>query len=176
MPSSWCSYIDAAHRKIEIAAFHCAQLERALADCVPPHDGRPDIPVQAFFEGVVVATVSAIDQVTQATNSALGLGLAAGNLFAGAAPEIERRVPEFKTWSNQPVGRDLRKLRVRMVHYSYDKPPNGSPAWQVEAANPDYTGSRELLAYSKAAIAYAQELAVIADKLQESLAASPAAG
>jgi hypothetical protein len=176
MSGSWRRYIDAAHRKIDIAAFNCEQLALALSNCPPPHDGRPDVPTQAFFEGVVVATVSAVDQVTQAANSALGLGLNAGSLFEGAAPEIEKRVPEFKAWSTQPIGRDLRRLRVRMVHHSYCKSPSSNPSWQVESANPDYTESRELLTYARAATAYARELAVIADKLQDALAANSAAG
>lgn len=177
MFGDWRDYIDAAHRKAYIAAFHCEQLKHALANCRPPHDGRPDIPTQAFFEGAVVATVSAIDQVAQATNSALGLGLDAGKLFDGTAPEIERRVPEFKAWREQPIGRDLRRLRVRMVHYSYGKSQSGNLSWQVEVADANYTGSRELYAYAQAASSYAQQLATIADTLQESLVASnPAAG
>lgn len=177
MPGHWSDYIDAAQRKASIAAFHCEQLKHALDNCPPPHDGRPDIPTQAFFEGVVVASVSAIDQVAQAANSALGLGLGPGNLFEGASPEIEHRTPEFKAWREQPIGRDLRRLRVRMVHYSYGKSPTGEPSWQVEVADATYAGSRELLAYAQAAVAYAQELAAIAGRLQQSLAASnPAAG
>ena len=95
---SWSDYVDAVQRKAAIANFHCDQLRLALADCKAPHDGRPDIATQAFLEGVVVAAVSAIDQVAQAANSALRLGLSSGNLFAGASPEIESRVPEFKEW------------------------------------------------------------------------------
>ena len=172
MPGDWRDYIDAAHRKSHIAAFHCEQLRHALTNCPPPHDGRPDIPTQAFFEGAVVATVSAIDQVAQAANSALSLKLDAGKLFDGAIPEIEKRVPEFKAWREQPIGRDLRRLRVRMVHYSYGKSQSGEPSWQVEVADANYTGSRELYAYAQAAASYVQELATIADKLQKSLAAS----
>lgn len=172
MSDTWRSYIDAAHRKIDIATFNCEQLAIALSDSPPPHDGRPSIPTQAFFEGVVVAVVSAVDQVTQAANSALSLGLAASNLFEGAAPEIEKLVPEFKVWRTQPIGRDLRRLRVRMVHYTYEKFASSNPLWQVERANPDYTGPRELLAYARAATTYARELAVIADKLQDALPAT----
>jgi len=172
MPVHWSDYIDAAHRKIGIATFHCEQLNVALVNCRPPHDGRPEIPTQAFFEGAVVATVSAIDQVAQAANSALGLRLRAANLFDGASPEIEQRVPEFRAWREQPIGRDLRRLRTRMVHYSYGKSSSGNPSWQVEVADRNYTGSRELFAYAQAAASYAQELGAIASKLQQSLAVS----
>ena len=171
MPTNWSDYIDAAHRKISIAAFHCEQLRHALANCQPPHDGRPDIPTQAFFEGTVVASISVIDQVAQAANSALGLGLNPGNLFDGTVAKIEQRVPEFRAWRERPIGRDLRRLRTRMVHYSYGKSSCGNPTWQVGVADANYTGSRELFAYAQAAAAYAQELGVIADKLQHSLAA-----
>lgn len=91
MPGHWDGYIDAAHRKISIAAFHCVQLKHALANCSPPHDGRPDIPVQAFFEGAVVAAVSAIDQIAQAANSALGWGWAPA-IYLMARPSRSRNV------------------------------------------------------------------------------------
>ncbi|MFK3844744.1 hypothetical protein [Stenotrophomonas sp. PS02297] len=169
---SWSDYVDAAQRKAAIANFHCDQLRLALADCKAPHDGRPDVATQAFFEGVVVAAVSAIDQVAQAANSALRLGLSSGNLFAGASPEIESRVPEFKDWREDPIGRDLRRLRTRMVHYSYCKSATSAPSWQVEVVDANYAGPRELLAYAEAAAAYAQRLGAIAERLRLSLAAN----
>lgn len=171
MPSHWIDYIDAAYRKIDIAAFNGKQLKIVLAQDRGSNTGRPDIPAQAFFEGAVVATVAAIDQVAQATNSALSLGLGPGDLFDGASSEIEKRVPEFKDWREHPIGRDLRRLRTRMVHYSYTKSSNGEPTWQVEVAYNNYTGPRDLSAYADAAIAYVRELGVIAEKLKESLTA-----
>ncbi len=172
MSTHWIDYIDAAHRKIDIAAFHCDQLKLVLSQCYSPFTSPPPIPVQAFFEGTVVATVSAIDQVAQAANSALDLSLGSGDLFDGASPEIESRVPAFKGWREQPIGLDLRRLRTRMVHYSYTKSSNGDFTWQVETANSNYTGARDLSAYAEAAVAYGRELGVIADELKQSLAAS----
>jgi hypothetical protein len=176
MPGRWNRYIDAANRKVEIAAFHFEQLSLALPKCPPPHDGRPDVPTQAFFEGLVVASIAAVDQVAQAANSALDLGLSGGNLFEGAAPQIESRVPEFRCWRTKPIGLDLRRLRVRMIHYSYEKSAAGDPSWQVEIANPAYTGSRDLLAYANAALEHFRELAVIARKLETALEAELARG
>ena len=169
MSANWTNYVDAAHRKIDIAAFHCEQLKTVLGQGCSTFTDRPNIPTQAFFEGTVVATVSAIDQVAQAVNSALNLGLAPGNLFAGASPEIESRVPAFKDWKIQPIGIDLRRLRTRMVHYSYIKSSNGDLEWQVETGSPNYTGARDLSAYAEAAVAYGRELGIIADNLMKSL-------
>jgi len=171
MSSHWIDCIDAAYRKIDISAFHCEQLKIVLGQYCG-FDGRPSIPIQAYFEGTIVATIAAIDQVAQAVNKALSLGLSSCNLFDGASSEIGRRVPAFNDWREQPIGIDLRKLRVRMVHYSYDKSSNGGAKWLVETANDHYAGARDLSAYADAAVAYGRELGVIADKLKESLAST----
>lgn len=175
MPSLWPDYIDAAHRKIAIAAFHCDQLKAALAHSRDNISGRPDISIQAFFEGIITATISAADLVAQAANSALNLGAGNGSLFDRAAPEIEARVPRFREWYEQPIGRDLRRLRVRIVHYSYVKSLTADRHWQVEATYPNYQGSRSLLDYAEATVAYARDLGEIANKLADSLASSSAA-
>lgn len=174
MPTDWKAYIDAAHRKIAIAEFHCEQLHRALHDDHVDHGYRPSIAVQAFFEGVITAVISATDQVAQTANSALKLGAGSsnGNLFDVASPEIEARVPGFKAWREQPIGLDLRRLRTRMVHYSYKKSPNADRNWHVEATGSDYAGPRDLYSYVSAAATYARELGALADQLQESLAAN----
>lgn len=169
MPAHWTDYIDAAHRKIDIAAFHCEQLKAILAQRRGDASERPDIPVQAFFEGVIMAMISAVDQVAQAANSALALHANIGNLFDIASPEIEARVPCFKVWREQPIGRDLRRLRARIVHYSYIKSPCADRNWQVEATSSLYQGPRDLPSYAEAAVEYARELGYIADKLAERL-------
>jgi hypothetical protein len=177
MPTDWTAYIDAAHRKIAIAEFHCEQLHTALRDDHVDHGYRPSISVQAFFEGVITAVISAADQVAQTANSALklGSGRGDGNLFDVASPEIEARVPRFKEWREQPIGVDLRRLRARMVHYSYKKSPAADLNWHVETTGSDYTGARDLYSYASAAVSYARELGGLADQLQESLAASGSA-
>jgi len=170
MPTPWVDYIDAAHRKIAIVSFHRGQLKAVLAEYGGSFDALPTIPIQAHFEGTIVATVSAIDQVAQAVNSALGLGLGSDRLFEGASAEIETMIPRFREWREQPIGLDLRRLRVRMVHYSYDKSPNGELQWVVEPANEGYAGPRDLASYADAAVAYGGELGVIADELERKLA------
>jgi hypothetical protein len=172
MATDWRDYIDAARRKISIASFHADQLDRALSQTYPGANGRPPIVVQAFFEGVVIAVIAAIDQVAQATNSALRLGLLPGNLFERAFQEIEALVPEFKAWRENPIGVDLRRVRTRMMHYSYMKSPSGQPSWKVESANDNYRGSRELSHYAKAAVEYADELRILSGKLENALSSS----
>lgn len=54
--TNWGSYLAAARRKIEIAAFHLDQLSTALA-MAEPTGPLPSIPVQAHFEGVVVSSM-----------------------------------------------------------------------------------------------------------------------
>lgn len=173
MSTDWAAYIDAAHRKIAIAEFHCDQLLRALQDGHLDQGHRPSIAIQAFFEGVVTAVISAIDQIAQAANSALKLRAGRGkeSLFDVASPEIEARVPRFKAWREQPIGIDLRRLRTRMVHYSYEKSPDIERNWHVEATGADYTGARDLLSYAVATVAFARELGSLADELHRSLVA-----
>lgn len=177
MPTDWTAYVDAAHRKIAIAAFHCEQLHTALRNDHTDHGDRPSIAVQAFFEGVITAVISATDQVAQTANSALKLGAGRGrrSLFDVASPEIEARVPGFKEWRKQPIGVDLRRLRARMVHYSYVKSPSADRNWHVEPTGSDYTGARDLFTYASAAATYASELGVLADQLQESIATGDSA-
>ena len=172
MPTRWTDYIDAAYRKIDIAAFHYEQLKIILGQYRGPFDSRPTIPIQAYFEGTIVATISAIDQVAQAANSSLNLHLESGNLFEGASKEIESRVSTFKAWREQPIGIDLRRLRTRIVHYSYKKSSNGDQKWHVEMAYENYTGARDLSSYAEATVAYGRELALIIGKLKESLEAN----
>jgi hypothetical protein len=169
MPSDWTEYIDAAHRKISIAQFHCEQLGIRLQQESELSFDQPSIPVQAFFEGVVVATIAAIDQVTRAAHSAFKISCSQQDFFSRAASEIEKRVPEFKVWYEKPIGVDLRRLRVRMVHYEYKKTFDGKRLWMVEEANDNYKGTRDLLAYAKDAVDYASELGLIANKLKDSL-------
>lgn len=166
MPN-WETYIDAARRKIDIATFHGEQLKAALH--AEQDDWRPSIPVQASFEGIVVSVVSAIDQVAQAANSAWKIGAAPGELFQRASAAIEVQIPNFRLWREQPIGLDLRRLRTRMVHYSYDKSAAGGQAWHVEETGSGYSHSREIGSYSEAAIAYAHELARLADELDDLL-------
>jgi hypothetical protein len=177
VPTDWTAHIDAAHRKIAIAEFHWDQLRAALHGARAEHGNRPGIAVQAFFEGVVTAVVSAADQVAQAANSALKLGAGRDgrSLFDVASPEIDVRVTGFKEWRQQPIGVDLRRLRTKMVHYSYEKAPAADRHWHVQPTGVDYAGDRDLLTYASAAVSYAGELGVLADQLQASLAAGESA-
>jgi len=167
MPSHWTDYIDAAHRKIKIAEFHYEQLGVMLKQRTALIDSPPAISTQAFFEGVVVAVVSAMDQVAQSANSARNLGLRPDNLFNGASHEIEKIIPEFKDWREKPIGLDLRRLPTRMVHYSYIKSSNGELVWEVETANENYNGPRDLIGYAESAVSHARELGRLTDHLAD---------
>lgn len=56
-----------------------------------------------------------------------------------------------------PIGPDLRRIRTRIVHYSYKKTPHES-FWVVESADSAYKGSRELLSYATSAVEFGKRL------------------
>ena len=68
-------YLIAARRKIEIAEFHYARLQNELRSAPSASKAMPSIPIQAYFEGAILSVIAAIDQVAQAINSSLKLGL-----------------------------------------------------------------------------------------------------
>ena len=146
--------IYAAGRQVQIADFHLGELDRVLQTANPSR--RPPVPVQAHFEGVVVSAMAAVDKVAQTVNSALNLGLSPSKLVQGAFDQLRVVVPDVGSWFDQPLGRDLRRIRTRMVHYSYSK-GNEAP-WIIESAGTDYDGSRFLNDYAGAAVKYLWEL------------------
>jgi hypothetical protein len=173
-PEIWQDYFEAARRKAEIASYHLDRLKQVTTPAQSP-DTVPPIPVQAHFEGVVVSVMAAIDQVAQGVNSALGLNLSSGDLVSGAFDKIIRLLPPAQKWYAYPLGRDLRRLRTRMVHYYYAKSPAGLK-WGVESADTNYDGSRELIAYSTAAVRYAEELGSLLPGLEVKLRAAARSG
>ena len=135
------AYFDAARRKDLIAKYHLEELSRCLADAPKPkpNDPRPTIPIQAHFEGIVISVVAAVDQVAQAINKDCDLGAAPGDLFDKAYGNLAPKILRLKDWCEKPIGRDLRRIRTRIVHYQYKKLPvsegQGDPeGWQVEDA------------------------------------------
>ena len=173
-PELWQNYFEAARRKAEIASYHLDQLKQVTTPAQPPAT-VPPIAVQAHFEGVVVSVMAAIDQVAQGVNSALGLNLSSGDLVSGAFNRIIRLLPAADKWYAHPIGRDLRRLRTRMVHYHYAKSPAGLK-WCVESVDTNYDGSRELIAYSTAAVRYAEELRSLLPDLEVKLRAAERTG
>jgi hypothetical protein len=158
--SSWQEYIEAAHRKVEIATYHADSLQRVVADHSTSFKSAPSIPVQAHFEGVVVSIMAAVDQVAQAVNSAWQLRLHSADLVEKAFTALAEHLSEIDDWFREPIGRDLRRLRVRIVHYAYEKKPlrEEGPYWSVESAGTEYSGSRELLSYAIGTVEYGRRL------------------
>jgi hypothetical protein len=166
---SWWQYLEAALRKHEITAYHFTQLKEVLNPAKPPQ--RLTVPIQAHFEGVVLSAMAAVDQVAQAVNSALGLGLSASNLVQRAFGTISPSLPQVREWYENPLGRDLRSIRTKMVHYSYSKTPQPPRLqWEIQrASNNAYAGSRELVAYSSAAVQYINKLAALIPTIGDEL-------
>ncbi len=121
VPEEPNKYIEAAQRKLAIAAYHVDRLREVVGDHTGSFGSAPAIAVQAHFEGVVVSVMAAVDQVAQAVNSAWQLRVNSSNLVEKAFTTLAERLPEIGDWFSQPIGRDLRRLRVRMVHYAYTK-------------------------------------------------------
>ncbi|MFQ5781190.1 MAG: hypothetical protein ACE5HN_10460 [Nitrospiria bacterium] len=165
----WSRYTEAAKRQCSIAEYHLRCLQEKLG--VPGSSQKaPPIPVQAHFEGVIISVMAAVDKVAQATNSALGLRLSQGKLVGGAMAKLGSELLSVKNWFEKPVGRDLRCIRVRVIHYSYVKTPHPVVTqWHVESADTDYSGSRELLAYSRADVEYGTALSTIIPTIEAHL-------
>jgi hypothetical protein len=162
---NWHLYFDAARRKDLIARYHLENLRRLLHPVAKPDaSGSPPIDVQAHFEGLVISVMAAVDQVAQAINSKLCLRARPDELFEKAYGKLAPVIPKLQDWRERPIGRDLRRIRTRIVHYSYAKLPLGpeSPpeGWKVEDAGVGYDapGMRELESYGEAAVRHADEL------------------
>lgn len=129
----------------------------------------PAINVQAHFVGVVVSVMAAVDQVAQAVNSAWQLHLDSSNLVEKAFTTLAGRMPAIDNWFKEQIGRDLRRIRVRMVHYAYAKTPQGS-CWVVESAGTEFSGSRELVAYAESAVEYGECLRRLLPHIEHEIA------
>src|SRR4051794_36390766 len=109
---SWHEYLVAARRKVEIAAYHADCLDRELNAASGPVGLAPSIPVQAHFEGVVVSVMAAVDQIAQAVNKTFGLRLPPHQLVEKAFTAAREKVPSLSGWYEDPLGVDLRRIRV----------------------------------------------------------------
>ena len=157
MTEPWKKYLDAARRKAAISAYFSDRLAKANREVEQPGT-PPPTPIQAYFEGVVIASMAAVDQVAQGINEKLVLRLDTDKLVNGAFAKAGEALPEVERWFNDPIGRDLRKIRTRIVHYSYSKSIDTGCRWLVEGADTSYKGSRELVDYAKAAADYVAHL------------------
>jgi hypothetical protein len=113
--------------------------------------------------------MAAVDQVAQAVNSAWQLRLNSSNLVEKAFTTLAEHLPEIGDWFSEQIGRDLRRLRVRMVHYAYAKTPQG-PGWIVESAGTGFSGSRDLVAYANSAAEYGERLRRLLPRVEQEVA------
>ena len=160
----WQDHLESAARQTQIAAYHIKQLKARLEKF---NGGAVPIPIQAHFEGVVLASLATIDKVAQAVNSALKLGAKNGEKFQKAFSEIRCLEPVEK-WLQNPFGIDLRRTRARIAHYFYSKDSKGIH-FLVEEVDSKYDGSREILAYGQSALEYAKELCGLIPTITENL-------
>jgi len=157
--------IEAARRKIEVGSYHVDCLRESLNTGGIPRGSAPPVPIQAHFEGVIVSVIAAVDQVAQAVNSRLQLGLRPNKLFEGAFGRLSAIYPDIRSWVDNPIGPDVRRIRTRIVHYSYRKTPHGL-RWVVESAQTKYNGSRELLDYARSALEFGKRLLAMLPQIE----------
>ena len=157
---SWADYLVAVRRKILIAHFHADQL------CLDP-DASLDVvtvPVQAYFEGVLLAFIAAADQFAEGLNVRLRLCLQNPNL-KDASEAMQRgtlRTRLFK-WYDAPIAADVRNVRRQIAHHHYEKTPAGP---RLEVAPPSggaraYGGPRDLARYTSAVVEHLDRLDVL---------------
>jgi hypothetical protein len=171
----WQDYCKAAQRKIDIAGYHLECLraqvgEGRLGQAVP-------VAVQAHFEGVLFAFVAAADQVAEAINLGMKLGLRRPNsnlkrvLEAMPPSPIQSRL---SGWHDAPIAADVRDLRVRATHHHYAKTPSGPRTLvaQEPTRRKPYGGSRELVSYGEAAVTHVGRLRGEVDGLKDFLGSS----
>ncbi len=161
----WRPYLEAATRKIDIASYHVSRLDGELTSVDRRVVDVPSVPVQAHFEGTIVSVMAAVDQVAQATKSALQLRFGEQDLVTGAFGSLTQTMLDVQRWFDEPIGRDLRRIRVRIVHYNYNKTPQGR-RWIVESAGTGFEGSRELLAYARGAAEYGERLRTLLPSIE----------
>jgi hypothetical protein len=159
-------FIEASRRKLAIAAYHLDRLRKLVADHIDLSESAPAIDVQAHFEGVVVSIMAAVDQVAQSVNSGLQLRLNSSNVVKEAFTTLAEHMPEIGEWLSEQIGRDLRRLRVRMVHYAYTKTPQGQ-RWTVESVETGFSGSRELVSYANSAVEYGKRLGTLLPRIEQ---------
>jgi hypothetical protein len=153
--ANWQQILEAARRKVAIARLHLDHLQNALRETSETPSNVPPIPVQAYFEGVVISVIAAIDQVEAAVKSALPRPHELED--RKTSPFYRLGIPDLTAWYDASFGRDLRRIRVRMVHYIYAKTLQG-PGWVVESAGRPWPGSRELFTYAQHAVEYGERL------------------
>ena len=155
----WQSLLFAVERKLKIAEYHLDQLKQELSSPELVGSDVPPIPVQAHLEGVLIALASAENQLVKGVVIALGIKQSDEDVHSKAMRELERLVPNVREWSIQEIVRDIRFMRNRVIHCHYVKDPSAhGHRWRIESANTRYGASRELLAYTSAAVEHGQRL------------------
>lgn len=163
--NKWSEYLVAAQRKVSVAEFHLSRLRDVLTTQTSP---EVPIEVQAHFEGAVVSVVAAVDQVAQAANAAFSLSAGSGDLFDKAFGVLRERLADVDAWCQEPIGRDLRSIRVRIIHYSYSKAAH-EMGWVVEPGRSEYRGARDLVAYATSAVDYGKRLVGLLPSIESQL-------
>ena len=165
---SWPEYLRAASNKIENAEYHHKVLEETIltSDQIP-------VAARANFEALLFAFVAACDQVAEALNIGLGLGLANPNLqdAINATPALTAEtLSDLTGWFQEPIASDARRIRRRAAHHHYvkrieeagyfvDAPPDGT----------SYHGSRLLVDYARAVLGHFRKLAQLINDVRSEL-------
>ena len=151
----WHEYVDAVYRKIGIARYH---EQRLLKLPYPGEAESIDVGIQAHFEGVLSAAVSGRDQLRAAINRCRRDGVVNTETLDAAETSL-------RDWCSQPIFIDATKLRNKATHCFYDKSQKGRFI-NVESVGGPYTGSRDLLDYSRALVEHLADIERQADDVK----------
>ena len=168
----WNDYLGASRRKIDIAEYHLKYLVGLNPDlCQEDDHGRPPIELQAPFEGVLYSFIASTDQLAEAINLKCGLNLDQP-VLQKAAEQMPRSSPrrEILKWMENPLAKDVRLLRRKVVHHHYGKTPQGLK-WMVEKPQESrYHGKREAVPYSQNVVEHLKALHLTIERLESRVA------
>jgi hypothetical protein len=147
---------------LAIARFHLDGLQKLLHQNAEVCSDVPPVPVQAYFDGVVISVNAAIELVTQAIHTLPPLVRPPGTL--------ESLPKDVADWYSEPFREDLRRMRNRITHFSYVKAPEGLN-WTVQFVGSTWRGSRELLSYARCAVEYGERLESLLPQIEAEIVA-----
>ncbi len=167
-------YLFAVARKIEVARYH---LESLLGELEPEGDATlgelATIPVQAHFEGVLTAAVGASDQLAEALNIGLDLGVSQANLGRVLKLMSHSSLRErLEQWHQRPIAADYREVRRLVTHHWSVKTVEGPQIEVQPVPRRGYGGPRDLGSYTRAAVEHLAELEGLLPAVHETVRSS----
>lgn len=165
-------FLNGALRKVAIAQYHARELARVLEEANPY-----EIALQAHFEGVLYAGISAEEKLTQALGKLAGVDCGDDTKQLVRAlrrqTEIEQLGGRISRWltareDDKTLAEEARTLRNAATHHFYDKRGGPHSEWhyQVET-RPGQFRHGLVLEFAEAYARHVDELRAIAETVAE---------